>query len=56
MPQTEEKLKELSKAINGDGPMSMRMRMRAKLSSMRLRMKDITNSVDSNAGTERLPF
>ena len=49
LPQTEEKLRELSKAINGDGPMSMRMRMRAKLQRMRKSMSDITNSANANA-------
>merc|ERR1719440_663985 len=44
MPQTEEKLKTLSRTINGDGPVTMRTRLRAKLGAMRKGIVDITNS------------
>jgi len=49
LPQTEEKLRHLSRSINGDGPVSMRTRMRAKLVGLRTRMTDITNRADATA-------
>lgn len=46
MPQTEEKLRHLGRSINGEGPVSMRTQLRAKLVAVRTRMADITNRVD----------
>jgi len=51
MPQTEEKLKTLSRAINGDGPVSLRTRLRAKLATVRKGVSDITNMMDNAAAT-----
>lgn len=47
LPMTEEKLRHLSRSINGDGPVSMRTRLRAKLTTMRTRMGDITNKLEN---------
>lgn len=43
MPQTEEKLRSMSKAINGEN-VSMRTKLRAKLNGMRKGLSDLTNS------------
>jgi len=52
LPKTEEKLRTLSRTINGsDGTVggSMRMRLRAKLSLMRKGISDITNQMEGKA-------
>lgn len=45
LPQTEEKLRSLAGTINGEPTPSMRARLRAKLTSMRSGVQDITNKV-----------
>ena len=46
--RAEEKLRTLSRAINGDtsAPIPMRRRLSAKLSALRKGVTDITNSLD----------
>ena len=51
LPQTEERLRELSNSINGEGKPSMRMRLRAKLAGMRHGMSDLTNKMDGTSIT-----
>lgn len=43
LPQTEEKLRQLSGSINGHQPVGVRARLAAKLSALRKGMSDITN-------------
>lgn len=41
LPQTEEKLRALSREINGDAPVPLRTRLRGKLDSLRKSMHDM---------------
>lgn len=49
LPQTEEKLRTLNSRINGEGPVPMRTRLRAKLGLMRKGVSDITNKMEQAA-------
>ncbi len=49
LPQTEEKLRTLSKTFNGEANPSMRTKMRARLNAMRKGLSDLTNSIDAAA-------
>lgn len=47
LPQTEEKLKHLSRTINGGGQVPMRTKLTAKLAGLRRGVSDITNKMNN---------
>ena len=55
LPKTEEKLVEMSKAINGEN-VSMRTKLRAKLQGLRRGLSDTTNVMAVKTGTDQHGF